>query len=63
MALEYMRTKGVDLLKDGAEIACFAHAVNGGVKIDENAMSDVEGSSPRENAPAARTARTGSAAT
>ena len=43
MALEYMRTKGVDLLKDGAEIACFAHAVNGGVKIDENAMSDVEG--------------------
>ena len=35
--------KGVDLLKQPPEIACFAHAINGGVLIDEHAMSSVGG--------------------
>ena len=34
---------GLDLYKDKIEIACFAHAVNGGVKIDENALSSLPG--------------------
>lgn len=35
--------EGVDLLKDhNVEVAVYAHAVNGGIRIDENAMSSVE---------------------
>lgn len=40
---DYMKTKGVNLLTDDIEVACFAHAVNGGVKIDENAQSNIKG--------------------
>lgn len=44
IARDYMKTKGVDLLKDhNVEVAVYAHAVNGGIRIDENAMSSVEG--------------------
>lgn len=43
IARDYMKEKGVDLLKDEVEIAVYAHAVNGGIRIDENAMSSVEG--------------------
>ena len=42
IAREYMREKDVDLLKEKVEVALFAHAVNGGIHIDENAMSSVE---------------------
>lgn len=36
--------EGVDLLKDhNVEVAVYAHAVSGGIRIDENAMSSVEG--------------------
>lgn len=34
---------GIDLYKDKIEVACFAHAVNGGVLIDENAESSIIG--------------------
>ena len=38
-----MLSKGVDLLHDKVEVACYAHAVNGGVKIGADAMSDIGG--------------------
>lgn len=43
IAREYMLSKGIDLLRDKVEVACYAHAVNGGVKIGTDAMSDIEG--------------------
>lgn len=43
LARDFMRSRGVDLLKEKAEICCFAHAINGGVKIDETASSSVPG--------------------
>ena len=35
--------KGIDFYKQPIEIACFAHAINGGVLIDENAQSSIKG--------------------
>lgn len=43
IAREYMLRRGVDLLKQPVEICCFAHAVNGGVRINANASSTVPG--------------------
>lgn len=43
LAKDFMKARGVDLLKDVPEIACFAHAINGGLKIDENASTTVPG--------------------
>ncbi|MBR5473990.1 MAG: FAD-binding protein [Lachnospiraceae bacterium] len=43
IARDFMRSRGVDLLSQTAEICCFAHAINGGVKIDENAGTTVPG--------------------
>lgn len=40
---EYMMEKGIDVQNDLTEIALYAHAVNGGIRIDENAMSTVSG--------------------
>jgi len=37
------REKGIDLYHDPVEIACFAHAVNGGVLIDEEAGTTIPG--------------------
>ncbi len=34
---------GRDLYKEKIEIACFAHAINGGIMIDENAESTISG--------------------
>lgn len=34
---------GVDLYKEAIEIACFAHAINGGILIDEHGASSVQG--------------------
>lgn len=39
----WYREKGVDLLEQPLEIACFAHAINGGVLIDENAKTSIDG--------------------
>lgn len=43
--LTYQRFQemGIDLYRDQIEIACFAHAVNGGIKIDETAQSSIPG--------------------
>lgn len=43
VARDYMLSKGVDLLKQNVEVAVFAHAINGGVRIDGNASSTVPG--------------------
>lgn len=43
IARDYMKSRGVDLLKDEVETACYAHAINGGVKIDRNAGSTISG--------------------
>ena len=43
IAQDYMKTKGVDLLHDEVEVACYAHAINGGVKIDSGSRSSIEG--------------------
>ncbi|MDR1832002.1 MAG: FAD-binding protein [Fusobacteriaceae bacterium] len=43
LARDYMKGRNVDLLKMPVEIAVFAHAVNGGVRIDESARSTIPG--------------------
>ena len=43
IAREHMLAKGVDLLKTPVEICCFAHAINGGLNIDRNAMTTLPG--------------------
>ncbi len=43
IAREHLRQRGVDLLKQPVEICCFAHAVNGGVRINASAASTVPG--------------------
>jgi fumarate reductase (CoM/CoB) subunit A len=40
---EWYRERGVDLYKEKVQIACSAHAINGGILIDENAQSSVRG--------------------
>jgi L-aspartate oxidase len=39
----WMKKKGFDLLEQEAEIAVYAHALNGGVRIDEDGQSTVPG--------------------
>jgi len=41
--LEYFQKRGVDLLHDPIEISCYAQAINGGIRIDKNAMSSLPG--------------------
>ena len=43
IARDYMRETGVDLNSQIVEIAVFAHAINGGVNIDESASSTLPG--------------------
>ncbi|WP_320122361.1 FAD-binding protein [uncultured Sphaerochaeta sp.] len=39
LAKNFLRTRGVDLLTQTAEVACFQHAMNGGIKIDQKSES------------------------
>ena len=39
---DWLLSKGLDVKKDTLEISCYAHAINGGLKIDENAMTSVD---------------------
>lgn len=39
----WLKKKGLDLMEKEAEIAVYAHAINGGVRIDENGQSTVPG--------------------
>lgn len=43
LARDFLRRRGVDLLSQTVEVACFQHAMNGGVKIDVNGQSTIEG--------------------
>lgn len=43
VARDYLLSRGVDISRDKVEIACFAHAINGGVKIDKTAATAVKG--------------------
>lgn len=39
----WYQQRGVDLYKDKVQIACSAHAVNGGLRIDADAQSNIKG--------------------
>ncbi|WP_132746738.1 FAD-binding protein [Scopulibacillus darangshiensis] len=41
--LDWLKEKGINMVKDDIRIAPFAHAANGGVVIDENGKTDVDG--------------------
>lgn len=43
LARDYIKSRGLDLLTQSAEVAVFQHAFNGGVKIDRNAESTIKG--------------------
>jgi fumarate reductase (CoM/CoB) subunit A len=43
LTYEWHQKRNVNLYKDKVEIACFAHAINGGVRIGENAESNIKG--------------------
>lgn len=43
IARDFMKSRNVDLLKEEVEVAVYAHAVNGGVKISTDAMSSLPG--------------------
>lgn len=40
---KYYLNRNLDLTKDIPQVACFAQAINGGVKIDEHAESNIQG--------------------
>ena len=40
---EWYKERGVDLYQHKVQIACSAHAINGGILIDENAQSNIGG--------------------
>jgi succinate dehydrogenase/fumarate reductase flavoprotein subunit len=40
---DYLRGKGVDVLEKPVQIACFGHAINGGLKINERSQTTVSG--------------------
>lgn len=43
VARDHMRENGLDLLKQTVEISVFAHAINGGVRINERSASSLPG--------------------
>lgn len=43
MVVDHFSQSGVDICRDPVEITCVAQAVNGGIRIDENAMSSIQG--------------------
>lgn len=43
IARNFLKSKGVDLLSSPVEISVFQHAMNGGIKIDKNAQSNILG--------------------
>ncbi|MCI8659072.1 MAG: FAD-binding protein [Lachnospiraceae bacterium] len=43
IARDFMKSRNVDLLKDEVEVAVYAHAINGGVRISADAMSSLPG--------------------
>jgi len=43
LTYQWYKKMGIDLKKDSIEIACFAHAINGGVLINEQAETSING--------------------
>lgn len=43
LTYEWYKAKGVDLYKDKVQITCSAHAINGGLRIDADAQSNLKG--------------------
>ncbi len=43
LTYEWYKGRGVDLYRDKVQIACSAHAINGGLYIDANAESNIRG--------------------
>jgi L-aspartate oxidase len=43
IARDYYLSRGVDVLREPVQIACFAHAINGGLLIDGNSMTTLPG--------------------
>ena len=43
LTYDWYKERGTDLRKDKVEITCSAHAINGGLRIDENAQSNIKG--------------------
>lgn len=43
LTYEWYKKEGVDLYRDKVQIACSAHAINGGLYIDEDAQSNLRG--------------------
>jgi len=43
LTYDWYRERGVDLYRDRIQIACSAHAINGGLYIDEDAQSNIQG--------------------
>jgi L-aspartate oxidase len=43
LTYDWYQKRNVNLYKDKVEIACFGHAINGGVRIGENAESNIQG--------------------
>lgn len=43
LTYDWYRERGTDLRKDKVEITCSAHAINGGLRIDQDAQSNIKG--------------------
>ncbi len=43
LTYQWYKERGVDLYRDRMQIACSAHAINGGIYIDRNAESNIRG--------------------
>ena len=43
LTYDWYQKRGVDLYRDKVQIACSAHAINGGLRIDADAQSSIEG--------------------
>jgi fumarate reductase (CoM/CoB) subunit A len=43
LTYDWYKERGTDLRKDKVEITCSAHAINGGLRIDQDAQSNIKG--------------------
>lgn len=43
LTYDWYKERGTDLLKDQVQITCSAHAINGGLRIDPDAQSNIKG--------------------
>jgi fumarate reductase (CoM/CoB) subunit A len=43
LTYDWYKERGTDLLKDQVQVTCSAHAINGGLRIDAHAQSNIQG--------------------